>query len=451
MSGPKVVRIVTREELIAQCEGLLARVAAALEAWEHACGRAGGLTEADKATSQARLARLRQMLTEDRFGDIQKEVPRELAFLKDDQRDRLAKAAAAAAAARLVGRRRGEAAKALLATLDKAGAVIDEDLRAALKKAATGQEDPAALARGFALLSAAGEVGTADRQALVAKYKDDQEDRSFATWLEAQPQIVDPRTARLQAAVDEITALGDATSARAFQARLTDLTVGPAGPRRNLLIDSVEVELGQALRTARVRAGLLDEIGLDLAELVQLAPRKNLSALRQRLESAVAARTDLAPLAVDVAAALVAAKAAFAAKSRREAVLKSLAGLGYEVTEGLSTAWVSEGKVVLRKADRPDYGVEISGGAEAARFQMRAVAFVGPGGGPDLSRDRDAETLWCGDVSALKADLFEGGGDLIIEKALAIGATPLKRIEVLGAAVNSDFAKAPAQRTLKPS
>ena len=33
MSGPKVVRIVTREEILALCEGQLARVDAALADW----------------------------------------------------------------------------------------------------------------------------------------------------------------------------------------------------------------------------------------------------------------------------------------------------------------------------------------------------------------------------------------------------------------------------------
>ncbi|MGR4863231.1 hypothetical protein [Caulobacter sp. LARHSG274] len=67
-----------------------------------------------------------------------------------------------------------------------------------------------------------------------------------------------------------------------------------------------------------------------------------------------------------------------------------------------------------------------------------------------LARDRDAETLWCGDVAALKADLAQAGGDLVIEKALAIGATPLKRIEVAGQAPGIEVARAPGLKTFKP-
>ncbi|YCI88526.1 hypothetical protein M1D99_12320 [Pseudomonas sp. R3-41] len=39
-----------------------------------------------------------------------------------------------------------------------------------------------------------------------------------------------------------------------------------------------------------------------------------------------------------------------AALARREAVLDGLASLGYEVREGMATAWVETGKVVLRKS-----------------------------------------------------------------------------------------------------
>ena len=272
----------------------------------------------------------------------------------------------------------------------------------------------------------------------------------MTAWLQAQPSTTDPKTERLQAAIDELTGLDDPSSAQRFQGRLTNVLLEPAGPHRNLLIDSLEVELGQVLRAARATATRLDEIRLDLAELSQLGAAQDHAALCRRFEEVLTDSASLAGFAADVSTAVASAKSASAAQARRDAVLQSLAALGYEVTEGLSTAWVADGKVVLRKADRPDYGVEISGGAAAARFQMRAVAFTGPNGGPDLSRDRDAETLWCGDVTALKADSAHAGGDLVIERALAIGTTPLKRIEIKGAAAQADIVRTPAQRTVEP-
>jgi hypothetical protein len=143
-------------------------------------------------------------------------------------------------------------------------------------------------------------------------------------------------------------------------------------------------------------------------------------------------------------------RTAASAAARRTAVLKGLSALGYEVTEGMSTSWVEDGRVVLRSSSRHDYGVELSGNAEGGRLQMRAVAFTLGGAGPDPSRDRDAETIWCSDVAGLQERLAKVRDGLVIERALPVGATPLKRIE-RAAGSNAAVTAAPAlqRRTLK--
>lgn len=113
-------------------------------------------------------------------------------------------------------------------------------------------------------------------------------------------------------------------------------------------------------------------------------------------------------------------------------------------------AWAEQGELVLANPSRPGYGMEVRGGGEKAeRIQMRAVAFEGNAASTDLGRDRDAETLWCGDVMRLRAQLAEEGGRLDIEKALEIGAVPLKRIAIVGSpATIGGTLPAPGRRTL---
>ena len=117
-----------------------------------------------------------------------------------------------------------------------------------------------------------------------------------------------------------------------------------------------------------------------------------------------------------------------AAHARRLAVLEGLAGLGYQVSEQMETAWVTNGRIVLRKTAEPGYGVEIGGGADAARVQLRTVAFRGAAAAADPVRDRDAETIWCGDLEKLRSRFAAVGGDVAIEQALAVGAVPLRVI-----------------------
>jgi hypothetical protein len=93
---------------------------------------------------------------------------------------------------------------------------------------------------------------------------------------------------------------------------------------------------------------------------------------------------------VEECRALVSAEAQRkAAQSRRDVILQGLAKLGYEVHEGMTTAWAKDGRVVLRKPSLPGYyGVEASGQAETSRLQVRAVALSG---NRDVNRDKDVE------------------------------------------------------------
>jgi hypothetical protein len=120
---------------------------------------------------------------------------------------------------------------------------------------------------------------------------------------------------------------------------------------------------------------------------------------------------------------------AIAAEERRRAVLEGLAGLGYEVSEGMATAWVNGGRVVLRKAANPGYGVELSGGSKSDLLQVRAVAFGNSTEPRDASRDRDIETIWCGEFERLQSLIAKDGGRLSLESAHPIGQFPLKVVE----------------------
>jgi hypothetical protein len=439
MSGPKVVRIVTREEVIAICLGQIARLDAAIAAWTRVGQQNDCVSDADIAAVAARRDRLASMIAADRFLDLQKAAPIEIAFLRDDLESRLARVAEAAALARTTGRRRTEAAAALIAALKRAGLTPPPDLARALAGAAAGQDDPKALSAGFALLSSQPDAGDAARRALAARHNDGTAPLSLAAWIDAQPPSpADALVRCLEQRLAELSLLAGPATAAPLEQRLHACLTASDDARQGLLFDSLEMDLARAVSSARADAAAKDAIGLALAELAQVGSPK-LDTLTARRNTAGSAA-----LLADIQVALAETREAAAAVARRDAVLRSLAGLGYEVTEGLSTAWVQAGKVVLRKAAAPDYGVEISGDPAAARMQMRAVAFTGGGIGPDPARDKDAETIWCGDVTALQTQLAVAGGGLVIEKALAIGATPLKRMAAPAEALGREAREGPA-------
>lgn len=433
MSGPKVVRIVTREEILEICHGLLARVDAALAEWTRIGQRNDSIDDEALQTAQQRRAALAALISADRFTELQKQAPIEEAFLREDIQARLAKVAVEQAAARSRGRREREAAAALLRSLRSGSEPIAADLELRLERG-----EPSALAEGFQIL-ASRSVTIGGSQDLAQRLRDDVAPRSLSDWLAARPaEDTDPTIAAIDLRIAELSQLVDTGKTGEWHARL-DEAVNAEAARRGLLLDGLDVATGRALTEARRRAAVATDFELLAAELE--AAGLETGTLRGGLDAidsnAITSRISQAR------ATLEAHREKQAAASRRAAVLEGLAGLGYEVTEGMRTSWAQDGKMVLRSAARPEYGVEVNAAGE--RMQMRPVAFDAGGAGPDTSRDRDAETIWCGDVSALQGVLGKAGGGLMIEKSLPIGATPLKRILVERAST-AGASEAPVRR-----
>jgi hypothetical protein len=443
MSGPKVVRIVTREELIAQGQGQLARLDAVLAAWAAQGRRHDVLGEDDITAAERRREDLQDLLGQDRFAELQTAVAGEIAFLKSDQEARLHKAALAAAKARTAQRREADAAAALLASLRRSGKVLPAGLEAELSAAAEGWTPAAkALSAGFAVLSAPDEADRARLGALARSLKTEEGDRSLQAWLERQAPLKDDGPlAQVEARLAELGTLSGAAAAAPFEERLQALRAGTAAERRGLLIDSLSLDVGKALAAARARTELLAKLDMAFRELSAVEPETELTLSPAEADEGLpvlTARLDT------VEAAIARARAGLAAAARRHAVLQGLVSLGYEVGAELSTAWVQEGRVVLRKSDQPGYGVELGGGAIGDRVQMRVVAFEDAAA--DAARDRDAETTWCRDVATLQEKLGAAGGQLIIDRATPVGAGPVKRVQGVAAAADSAAREGPATR-----
>ena len=88
--------------------------------------------------------------------------------------------------------------------------------------------------------------------------------------------------------------------------------------------------------------------------------------------------------------------------------------------------------VLLRRAACPGYGVEHSGGSQSDLLQVRAVGIGNPTDARDTSRDRDMETIWCGEFQRLQALVGKSGGNLSLESARPVGQYPLKVVPDLG-------------------
>lgn len=429
MSGPKVVRIVTHEEIVAICEGHLARLNVAADEWVRVGRRNGLLTDAEISATLSRREALRSLLAQGRFMDLQKSVPAEISFLQADQEARLVGAATERAKARAARSRTAAAAASLLKALERRGVVVPADLRVALEDAASSRSDgAAAISRAFTLLSGEKDTAVSDIQRRLADALKETDDRqSFTQWLATQAGGgEDEGSARLYFRIAELAVILGEGATTEFEERLRRISSSETSSRRALLIDSLEVDLAQAVTRAKERATVQSRLRMLAAELSQFGS-ESLAVIARSIEARVDDPFEaLIELEEEATSALHRSREEAAAQAKRQAMLKGLAELGYQVSEGLETAWACDGKVVIKRASQPDYGVEIGGRVDSGRVQMRTVAFRSASAPTEVARDRDAETIFCGDVTKLQTLFAEAGGEIVIERALPVGAAPLR-------------------------
>src|SRR5262249_28655879 len=132
---------------------------------------------------------LRRMLADNRFTELQKQVPAEISFLRSDAKDRVERASAAAVKARQMLRRTARIARMVLETLDRQRVTVPNELRTKLQSAtALASELDDAVSKAFALLAqepASTEV-TARQRELAEALGRGEKRGTLAEWLARQ-------------------------------------------------------------------------------------------------------------------------------------------------------------------------------------------------------------------------------------------------------------------------
>jgi hypothetical protein len=419
MSGPKIVRVVTREELVAAGEALLARLDAALGEWERCAASVGG-GDSDRKTAKDRRDALERMLRTDKFGEFARAATDEIGFLEADAEKRVERAAQARAQEKSRLESGRELAGFLLRQL---GSSSQE--QADLERAAAGElslkELDAVLARARqGLFKSSDPKATVAQKALAARLGAGEKAEDIEAW-RARSISASPQVTVLLVQVANLELLGAGEKAAQLQREVQAACAIQDDGVRGMRLDSLLVAFRKATEDALVLARLRRQAALLAAEAARVPEgaelTKSLSAAgrgsQEELQTAMrAAQARLGDI-----------RAASAAQSRRRAVLAGLQQLGYQVQEQLSTATVTGGRLVVRGASESTYGVEITASAGMERMQVRTVALEE---GRDTSGDVPAEQRWCGDFGELQKRLKAQGTEVVIEKALGVGAVPVK-------------------------
>lgn len=432
MSGPKVVRIVTKEELEAICRQLIATADAAAADFLKATPIETRHDVQDEVSRRRR--ELVALVGAGRFSDVQKQAPAHAQFYREEVKRLRVQAISAAERHRKVRRAVADAARSLAMSFatdqrDVPVALADVEREAIGATARRLQELQAIVDQSFRELASRTAAPSRADAGLAQRLATGSVPRTLAEWMAAQPAPPASRD-RLDTVLAELEVLAPEEIFQQFGVRARGIA-DEAAERRALLEDSLIIDATRALQ--EVRASTAVSVRADeVVEQLRAAGNGASATLRARIE---AARSKPAALrsVVDEAVAFVDEHLKrLAADARRQAILRGLADLGYEVREGMATALALDGRVVLARPGATDYGVEIGAPPDAGRLQVRVVGSDRPSTSRSVDRDRQAEEQWCGDVDRLTASLAKSGTSIAIEKAAAVGTVPLKSVANIG-------------------
>jgi hypothetical protein len=435
MSGPKVVRIVTREEIEMICRRHIREVAEAAGAFRDQARRYGASDVLEPELTR-RIEEFERLFSSQQWMEIQKRGPETVAFLRAEG-DRLREAAVVAAAATRSKRRRlVDGARSISMALEAAGRPIDVDLREVISGAMTAEEKSLAVMQSVvnrALASfapPARAVGpSAVQRGLADRLGDGSAGVTLTEWLASRPAASDRREARLDALLGEIEAIAEPQTARGFIERANAIAQETSSDRRALLTDSLTLDVARHAQDRREGEAVIARLRQARAALAAVGTAAA-DASTTRITAAIDA-PDLShaeSVIVEAEEAVEAHTREVAAAARRQAILRGLATLGYEVRETMATVWARDGRLVVRKPGVEDYGVELGAPVDASRLQVRVVGSDRPVTRRDATRDRDQETIWCGQFNELRAVIAAQGGEIVLERALEPGAQPVKTV-----------------------
>jgi len=439
MSGPKVVRIVTKQETKAICHNRIDAVKDAVQQWRKYASRHDDLTVEEGKSVEKRLLSIVKMFEREQFIDVQKQCTVEIATLKSDMNRIREEAIAKAEYERSMRRRLQYSAETLIRTFEADKRQIPGELLNIVSSAITANETDLS-----AMSSTLGRISTEYTISLVEKHRmtplqkelskklaEDDKLQTLADWkIQYDGDVKAATDCRLDRLLAEIEAIEREEIAQPFLDRVVLIAKEPSSCRRSLLTDSLILDLvdrSNARKEKELAIASMREIRCELRRLTCKLANDLEALLTKAIDSE---DISLSKILNDRGIALLKEeKKVMAGTSRREVILKGLVELGYEVRENMATAWAEDGRIVVRKPNEKGYGVELGAVEDVERVQVQLVSFERSSDASKASRDLDREIIWCSEFFHLKSLLEKSGTTLHIDKALSVGSKPLKQVQ----------------------
>ncbi len=441
MSGPKIVHIVTKQEVMEICRGRIAAVQDMIERWRKCAAHHDVLTVENEKAIENRLLAIIKLFEREQFNDVQKNCLIEIAAVQTEISRIQNEAIEKAVLERSIRRRLQYTAETLVKTFKAEGCQIPEELSDIVSSVLTANKVELDIMTStlnrilteYTLSSSKEEKVNLLQKELSVRLAEGEKFQTLIDWkiLHDKDEKTTENDRRLDKLLAEIEAMDSKAEAQPFLDRVTLITKESLLSQRSLLTDSLILDLVAHSNRRKIKEQAIvsmQEVRCELRRMVSKEAKNIESLLTNAIDSEdITSSKILNKKGIE----LIKKEAkAMAGMFRREAILKGLAELGYEIRENMATAWAKSGRIVVKKPHEKSYGVELGAIEDAERLQVQLVSFDQSN---KDSQDRDRETIWCSEFYRLKDLLEKSGTALHIEKALPIGKKSLKKIHELSA------------------
>jgi len=428
MSGPKVVRIVTPEERRIIKQKWLSRLKNKIADIKEYASKHGMLNE-DLTTALKETLQHYQNISEDDYSKIEREVPNQIQYLEKEKKSLVRKIVKKRAS-------KWETYKNLKST--------HNELRFLLQKKNIDFEDfeePTTISDDhikkysekvdslYKILksSAFTEQNLTNEQLEIQKRLSSGNSLlSVETWRSSHPEKVVTRLKKLENTLKEMYLMElSQDKIQEFLKRCSDFNEND--PKYPLLLDSLTIEAATFTKdqlTLREVKEALKNIIAQLETLVVeikfiekwkvLLKTDNLTALRDTLDNANRLYEKESQKII--------------VRTRREAIKKALKKAGYEVNDSMETAWVENGRLVIKKTQNSLYGVEFMSPKNLSRVQARVVADQNRTNERTPSLDKNQEEIWCDEFGEIREILENEDLLITVDKMQEAGAVKLKEV-----------------------
>ena len=440
MSGPKVVRVLTKQERMAICQRRINAVRDEINEWRKFAARCDALSHEEENEVEFRFNNIKKLLINEKFDEVERQCAAEIVSIRQDMNRIRKELIEKAENEKRVRRNLQYAAETLMHKLSTTDTVIPEELKEIASSVLEVQADRLSfMGKIINKLLLDCSLSASETQKLTSSQNELLESMSVGNviqtvmdWKLGQDKdfYYGDDVRRLDRLMAEVEALENMEIAKPFLDRIITINKEPLMNRRSLLIDSLIIDLISHLKGRKEIENILS----DLREMRSEMRSLNSKAARD-LEVILTEAIDTqnvtnSHILIDRCLKLIETEMKkLASDSRRHAILIGLAKLGYEVHENMETAWVKDGRIIVKKPNEKNYGIELGTTTDVDRVQVQLVTFDQPNESLSTSKDCDRELIWCNEFDQLGVLLKESGTELKVEKALPVGAKPLKRIK----------------------